>query len=397
MATIRKRGNSYQIRVSCGYDSKGNQVEQSMTWKPDPKMTPRQIEKELNRVAVKFEDDCMNGHRTATVKFEEFTETWFTEYANLNLRKTSLARTIYFKPRVNAAIGHLRMDKITIRDIQKFINSLAQDGVNESTGGRLAPKTIKHYLSYISSIFDFAIKMQMLQNNPCRNVTIPKGKTKEREFYTVEEVEKLLTLLENEEMKYRVFFNLAVYSGFRRSEMLGLEWKDIDFETGLVHVQRTSNYVAGVGMYEDTTKTKKSQRYIKLPPIMLDLLKQFKAEQDSEKEKLGDKWVETDRLFTKWNGEPMSSTTKYTWLKRFCERNNMRFCNIHSMRHFHTSVLISAGVDVTAVSGQLGHSNCNTTLGIYSHMFEEARVKSCEAITNALDFGRTKTNKKSAV
>ena len=67
MATIRKRGNSYQIRVSCGYDTKGNQVEQSMTWKPDRKMTEKQIEKELNRVAVKFEEDCMNGHVHASL------------------------------------------------------------------------------------------------------------------------------------------------------------------------------------------------------------------------------------------------------------------------------------------------------------------------------------------
>ncbi|MCM1382777.1 MAG: site-specific integrase [Muribaculaceae bacterium] len=291
MATIRKRGNSYQIRVSCGYDTKGNQIEQSMTWKPSPNMTERQIQKELNRVAVKFEESCMSGQVTANIKFEEFAETWFTEYANLNLRKTSLARTVFFKERTNAAIGHLRMDKITTRDVQKFINSLAQNGVNKKTGGALAHKTIKHYLSYISSIFDFAIKMQMLQNNPCRNVTIPKGSAKEREFYTVEEVEKLLKLLEKEDIKYRTFFNLAVYSGCRRSEFLGLEWKDIDFETGLVHIQRTSNYVAGEGMFEDTT-----------------------------------------------------------------------------------------------VAGQLGHSSSNTTLGIYSHMFEEARVKSCNAITNALDF-----------
>lgn len=59
MATIRKRGNSYQIRVSCGYDIKGNQVEQSMTWKPEPGMTEKQIEKELNRQAVLFEEACL--------------------------------------------------------------------------------------------------------------------------------------------------------------------------------------------------------------------------------------------------------------------------------------------------------------------------------------------------
>ncbi len=388
MATVRKRGNSYQIRVSCGYDLNGNQVEQYMTWKPDKNMTEKQIEKELNRQVVKFEEECEHGQIVTTKKFSEFAETWFNDYAKLNLRKTTYARVEYLRERTDNAIGHLRMDKITSRDIQKFINSLAADGVNERTGGGLSHKTIKHYLSYISTIFDFAIKMQMLQNNPCRNVTVPKGEPKEREFYTIEEVERLSELLQDAPMKYRVFFNLAIYSGFRRSELLGLEWKDIDFDEGLVHIRRTSNYVAGEGMYTDTTKTKKSQRVIKLPPVMLDLLKEYKAEQHDQSVEIGSKWVETDRLFTTWDGKPINGTVPYNWLKRFCRNNNMRFCNIHSLRHFHTSVLISSGVDVTTVSNQLGHSNSNTTLGIYSHMFAEARTKTCDVITNALDFNK---------
>ena len=64
MATIQKRGDSYSIRVSCGYDSKGKQVIQSMTWKPEPKMTAKQIEKELNRQAVMFEEACNKGYQS---------------------------------------------------------------------------------------------------------------------------------------------------------------------------------------------------------------------------------------------------------------------------------------------------------------------------------------------
>lgn len=90
MQTVRKRGNSYQIRVSCGYDTKGNQVEQSMTWKPDKNMTEKQIEKELNRVMVKFEEKCLNGYVTATIKFEDFAEQWFKEYAELKLKTQTL-------------------------------------------------------------------------------------------------------------------------------------------------------------------------------------------------------------------------------------------------------------------------------------------------------------------
>ena len=68
MANIRKRGNTYQIRVSCGYDVRGVQQFQSKTWKPDEGMTPKQIEKELNRQAILFEEECKKGQVTASVK-----------------------------------------------------------------------------------------------------------------------------------------------------------------------------------------------------------------------------------------------------------------------------------------------------------------------------------------
>lgn len=97
MANITKRGNSYSIRVSCGYDSKGRQIMQSMTWKPEPKMTPRQIEKELNRQAVIFEEKCNMGYQSKAVKFEVFAEEWFESYAKPNLRNTTsqLTRECY--------------------------------------------------------------------------------------------------------------------------------------------------------------------------------------------------------------------------------------------------------------------------------------------------------------
>ena len=92
MATITKRGESYRIKVSCGYDTTGKQVIQSITWKPDPTMTAKQAEKELNRQAVLFEEACMKGKVVAAVKFEAFAEQWFEEYARPNLKSTSYER-----------------------------------------------------------------------------------------------------------------------------------------------------------------------------------------------------------------------------------------------------------------------------------------------------------------
>ena len=386
MATIRQRGNSYQIRVSVGYDTKGNHKEQSMTWKPPEGMTGRQIQKELTRQAVMFEESVSRGFKSSAIKFEELCEEWFEEYAKLNLRSTTYERLKQLKHRIYPAIGHLRIDKITPRQLQAFVNSLAKEGANEKTGKPLAPKTIRHNLSLISDVFTYAVKMGLVSDNPCSKVTIPKGEVKEKQIYSQEEMEALLTKLMGEPLKYRVFFYLIAYSGFRRSEMLGLEWKDIDFKNNIISIRRTSNYTAERGTYTDTTKTKRSQRTLKISPFIMEMLKQFKEEQDNEALRLGSKWVETDRLFTKWNGEEMNNQTPYGWLKEFCEKNNLPFYGIHSFRHFAASALISAGLDVTTVSGALGHSNSGTTLNVYSHMFQNAQARVSEAMDSAFGF-----------
>ncbi|MGN0629695.1 MAG: tyrosine-type recombinase/integrase [Ruminococcus sp.] len=386
MATIRKRGDSYSIRVSCGYDTNGKHKEQAMTWKPEPDMTKRQIEKELQRQAVLFEESVAHGYKTTAVKFQDFAEEWFEEYAKLNLRSTTYERMRQLTHRVYPAIGHLRMDKITARQLQGFVNSLAKEGANEKTGKPLAPKTIRHNLSFISDVFSYAVKMDLLSDNPCRKVTIPKGEVKEKPIYSQEEMELLLTRISGEPIKYRAFFFLIAYSGFRRSEMLGLEWKDVDFEHNVITIKRTSNYTAGRGTYTDTTKTKRSQRVLKISPYIMGILKELKDEQDDEALRLGDKWVETDRLFVKWNGEPMNNQTPYGWLKEFCEKNELPFYGIHSFRHFAASALISAGLDVTTVSGALGHCNSGTTLNVYSHMFQNAQARVAEAMDGAFSF-----------
>ena len=387
MASYYKRGNSYVIRVSCGYDTDGKQVYQSMTWRSEKEMTAKQIEKELARQVVLFEEKCKMGYQSKAVKFETFAEEWFDEYAKPNLRNTTYERLLQLRKRVYEALGYMRMDKITARQIQLFVNGLSKDGANEKTGKPLAAKTIRHYLSLISDIFSYAVKMGVASDNPCSRVTVPKIEQKEKKIYTVEEVTKFLTELENEPLKYKVFFNIAVFSGFRRGEILGLEWKDVDFENNVISVRRTSCYTAQKGIYTDTTKTRKSQRSMKFPKKIMALLANYRQEQSEEARQIGSKWIDTDRLFVKWNGEPMNNNTPYFWLNEFCEKHELPFYGLHSFRHLFASLLVNQGVDIVTVSGALGHSTVSTTSNIYCHMIENSQARASEAIANALNFG----------
>lgn len=161
-------------------------------------------------------------------------------------------------------------------------------------------------------------------------------------------------------------------------------------EHEVISVRRTSNHTIKDGNYTDTTKSEKSMRSLKLPTIVFGVLKELKLYNEAQKEKLGSKWVDSDRLSLKWNGEPMGINTPYGWLREFCEQNNIAFTGVHGLRHFNASALINEGVDAVLVSHALGHSAVSTTTNTYCHVFAEAQVKIGDAIASALDFDKYK-------
>ena len=353
-------------------------------------MTPNQIKKELQRQTVLFEEECSRGMAAMSIKFEKFAEQWFEDYAELNHKDTTLQRERNLSIRTYKAIGHLRLDKITARDIQKFINSLAKNGTNQKTGKPLSYKTIRHHLSFISTIFEYAIKQDVVSINPCSKVTVPKrtenGKAvvREKKIYTKEQAKELLKILSESTMMYRVYFTLLLYTGCRKAELLGLEWDDFDYDEQTVHIVRTSNYSKKRGMYTDTPKTEKSNRIIALPPEVIELVKQFRSERAIYVREMGDKWMETERLFTNAEGHPMHSNTPYNWLERLCKRHGLPFYGIHTFRHFVASAEIEAGIDPVTVAAMLGHSPPQTTLTTYSHYFQPARNKVRSVMTDVL-------------
>jgi integrase len=311
MAYWRKRGNTYQIRYSCGYDKYNKQIVRTKTWKPPEGLSDTEIKKLLEGEIRKFHNDCDNGFKSVNVKFREFADDWFEKVAKLYMKSTTYERMKQLRGRIYNEIGHLRMDKIRLSHIQEFVYKLGTEGTNERTGKSLAPKTIHHNVTFISDVFAYALKMVVVTANPCVNITYPRNRKEEKPIYTPGEIDTLLFRLQGEPLKYKAFFTLIIYSGFRKGEMLGLEWKDVDFENGVISVCQTSNYTSEKGTYTDTTKTRRSMRSLKFPQNVIDILKDYKAEQEQERDKIGDLWIDSDRLFVKWNGEPMNPQTPY--------------------------------------------------------------------------------------
>lgn len=132
MPTIQKRGDTYRIRVSAGYDSSGKQIMKSTTWKPAPGMTPKQTQKELDRQAVLFEERVNSGqYMDGNIKLDAFVEQWFTDYADKNLKPSTLSLYHLLMRRVSPAIGHIRMDKLRPNHLLQLYSQLEEvDNLN---------------------------------------------------------------------------------------------------------------------------------------------------------------------------------------------------------------------------------------------------------------------------
>lgn len=199
MATISRRKNkngevTYRIKVSCGYNFDNKQVIKSMTYKPEIGMTERQAEKEAQKQAILFEEQCKNGFiAERSVKFKDLAEEWLNLIELTKEQKpSSIERLKSCKERTYKAIGSTYVDKVNYRQIQQFIISLSKNGVNQRTGQGLSMKTQKHYLSFISDVMRYAIKCGLILNNPCKNISVVKTEQKEKDIYSLEELRSIL-------------------------------------------------------------------------------------------------------------------------------------------------------------------------------------------------------------
>ncbi len=184
------------------------------------------------------------------------------------------------------------------------------------------------------------------------------------------------------ETKHRI--TMLVYIGMRRGELCGLEWKDIDFENATMSICRSSQYVGNKTIITKEPKTYAGIRKFTLSESACELLKQYRTWQLKQRIKIGDRWNESDRLFTAWDGSPINPDTVTDWFSKFIKKSDLPHVTLHSLRHSNATIMIAEGADVRTVSNRLGHANTATTLNIYTHALESKDREAAKAIENAL-------------
>lgn len=246
----------------------------------------------------------------------------------------------------------------------------------------LSPKTVIEYHRLIHTVLHQAEKEGLVPYNVAARAEPPKVTAKEVNYFQPEQVAAIRDALEEEPIKWRTLVHMFLITGARRGEILGLKWSKVDFTTNRVHICNSVLYAKDIGIYQDTPKTAKSDRFIVLPAETMRLLKSYKAWQAEERLRLGEYYENQDFVFCQDNGSPLHPDSVGDWLNKFSRRHSLPHINPHAFRHTMASMLYFNGVDSVSISKRLGHAQVSTTANIYAHVMEEADQKSADILAN---------------
>ena len=174
-----------------------------------------------------------------------------------------------------------------------------------------------------------------------------------------------LEQLSIEDTKYKVAIILTVFTGVRLGELMGLEWQDIDFKNGIICINRSSQYLADLGVFTKVPKTESSIREIAIPEFIVSLLEEYKLWYEDQKSFYGELWTDSDRLFVQVDGKPMHPSTISKWFVKFVAQIGLPVINFHGLRHTNASLLVAQNIDIAVISARLGHAQISTTLDFY--------------------------------
>ncbi len=377
MAITERSKDKYQIDIIVGYDPYGKRIRHSETFigkKKNAKERENKIKAELKKGVY-----CKDNKIT----FNSFIDIWLNDYVSKQLAPKTQESYRTLLVRIKKQLGFYKLEEINPLILNKFYNYLRDIKKPKS----LSPKTIKHYYTTINAILNYALQMQFIERNPNFNVKAPKLIKKEKTFYDIDSVRNLLELLENEPIKPKTLIHLALDSGCRRGELTGLEWEDINFNKNTCTINKVTQVYQNEIIEKSMPKNNSSIRIIELTPNTIELLKEYKEYQNKLKNKLGNKWKNSKKIFTTNEGSNMYPSTPNSMLSDLLNKYNLPHMNFHGLRHTSCSLqlLTVESKDYIKVSKRIGHSSLTTTLNVYSHIVDNDNQEIINKMNNILD------------
>jgi integrase len=251
----------------------------------------------------------------------------------------------------------------------------------EQLASGLSSTTVHHLHATLHKAFKDAARLRVVARNVTKLVNVPRIAESEIHPLTAEEAWQFLHIARGE--RPYALYALALASGMRVSELLGLLWSEADFDNNLIHVRWQLRRDEGRWVWKQP-KTKQSRRQIVLANSTIEALRRHKEAQDIERASLGAAWEDHELVFCTQRGRPLSARNTYRRFKQLLRHGVLPDVRLHDLRHTAATLLLAGKVNPKVVSEMLDHASVSITLDIYSHVIPDMQQDAAATLEHAL-------------
>ncbi|WP_301291923.1 site-specific integrase [Bacillus sp. 1663tsa1] len=367
---VTKKGKKWYIVVDNGVNPITGRRKQKWISGYDRK---KDAQADLSKILVEMQEGSYIEPTKMTVR--EF----FIQY--LAARKINLRETTYYNYRkhinnhIIPKLGNIPMQKLKGIDLEKFYSSLSEG---------MKPVTVRSIHQIVRTALAYAVRHDIVKKNVADVISPPTAGADARTVNTWTEEEVLRFLEHAKESRYYIAYLLAITCGMRKGEILGLQWKDIDFERRALSVNRSLSHITKE-FHEP--KTSSGKRLIVLPDITLMALNDHLQKISEEKERLGEGYNDYDLVCPTYNGNPCNFRSLTQLWKKLIKKSEVPDIRFHDLRHTHATIMLKQGIHPKIVSERLGHKKVGITLDTYSHVVPGLQETAVDQFANEL-FGK---------
>jgi integrase len=336
---------------------------------------------------------------TADSTLGDYLTYWLSSVAVHRLRENTHTRyAACVRLHLIPGLGTKKVARLTAKDVRTFLDRLRTTcqcctqgldterkkccAVGECCQKRLSTLTVAYVHSVLKSALEHAVREDELPRNIARNVKTTTHQPRRFRPLTAVEARQFLDAARADRL--HALYELALRTGLRKGELLGLRWEDLDLTTGTASIRRSLQRTRTGGLTHLPTKTRASERRIALPTECLHSLKEHKQQRDKERETAGSTWQDSGLVFTTPTGRPLDPANLTRRFRGFLNRAGLRRIRFHDLRHSTATLLLEQGVDLVVIKEILGHAHIGVTAGVYAHVRLRLQRQAIDTLSNAL-------------
>lgn len=307
---------------------------------------------------------------------------WLEVYCKPELRMTTLVNyETYVHRHIKGSIGGFKLCDLNTSIFQHFYNEKAKNGRLDGGGG-LNPKTLRNMHNMLHKALEQAVNLDMLLKNPVNAAVLPKRHKPEMRYFSVDEQHQLQEAIRGDKLEMPIL--LALYTGLRQGELLGLKWKYVHLDLNgqsFIKIMETISRIKNT-CKNPMTKTiltvnmPKTPHSIRTIPLLPDIAEKLFIYKENQRETIISNGLpDTEYVFTSTAGTIIDPRDFQRDFKKLLEQNNIRIINVHGLRHTFATRALESGMSPKTLSKILGHSSVGFTLDTYAHVTDQLKAE----------------------